>query len=123
LLSPAEFQDGLKTAIWAQDLRSGERRLLASILPSPGLQARLGKWFFSDQSLEWGNERLKQASPCDLLVVDELGPLEFEFAKGWHAGLALVSDGKYRLALVVIRPEYLLQAQELWPSAKTIHIG
>jgi nucleoside-triphosphatase THEP1 len=28
---------------------------------------------------------LKSATPCDLLVVDELGPLEFERREGWPA--------------------------------------
>jgi len=123
LLSPPEFSDGLKTAIWAEDLRLGERRLIASIQPASGLDLRLGKWFFSSEILEWGNEVLKHASPCDLLVVDELGPLEFERAQGWQAGLQLVSERKYRHALVVIRPEYLAHAQGLWPAAKTIRIG
>ncbi len=122
LLSPAEFIDGLKAAIWVEDLRFGERRLLASLMPTPGLEVRIGKWYFSGQVMEWGNEALKRSSPCDLLVIDELGPLEFDRLEGWQAGLTLVSKGDYQLALIVIRPEYLSQARKLWPSAKTIRI-
>ena len=33
--------------------------------------------------LAWGTRILQQATPCDLLVVDELGPLKFERGEGW----------------------------------------
>jgi len=33
VISPARFDGGEKTGIWAEKLRSGERRLLASLVP------------------------------------------------------------------------------------------
>jgi hypothetical protein len=58
-----------------------------------------------------------QAVPCGLLVVDELGPLEFERAQGWLSGLTALDSGEYELGLVVIRPELMGAALARWPEA------
>ncbi len=50
---------------------------------------------------------LESATPCDLLIVDELGPLEFERNEGWPAGLAAIDSAAYKVGVVVIRPELL----------------
>jgi len=39
------------------------------------------------------------------LVIDELGYLEFELKTGWTASFEVLHSKKYRLAMVVIRPE------------------
>jgi len=52
-----------------------------------------------------GNQAIAAAPPCDLLVVDELGPLEFEQNIGWRATFEILEGQKYKLAIVVIRPE------------------
>ncbi|MBN1148638.1 MAG: hypothetical protein JXA78_15370 [Anaerolineales bacterium] len=122
VLSLAEFEAGEKTAIHAEDLRTGERRLLASKKALECAGPRLGSWNFCAAALAWGDECLRQAAPCDLLVVDELGPLEFERGEGWQAGLSIVTQGEYALALVVVRPEYLETARQLWPSARVVQI-
>jgi len=58
-----------------------------------------------------------------LLIVDELGPLEFIHAKGWLSGLVALDSFRYRLALVVIRPELMEAAQTRWPGCGIFHIG
>ena len=58
-----------------------------------------------------------------MLIVDELGVLEFERDQGWVAGLAAIDSGDYRLGVVVIRPELLDQAQRRWPTARVIEIS
>lgn len=105
LLSLPEFNESEKTGIWAQDLRSGEKRLLASVQRQAENDLVFGKWFFSRLTLDWGNEVLLASIPCDLLVVDELGPLELKFLQGWTHALNVIKTGQYRIALVVIRPE------------------
>src|SRR4030043_156033 len=42
-----------------------------------------------------------------LLIVDELGPLELELGQGLVAALAVLNEGAFSLALVVVRPELL----------------
>ena len=119
LLSPAVFEGGVKTGIAVTDLRGGETRTLAR-LTQPGETAavRTVQWAFDEQVLAWGDRVLAQSTPCDLLVVDELGPLEFQRGQGWLAGLAAVDSRAYRLGLLVLRPELLETAAIRWPDGQ-----
>jgi nucleoside-triphosphatase len=105
IISPARFNGGEKTGIWAEKLRTGERRLLASLATGELSGHSLGPWTFDLQALEWGNQVIVTAPPCDLLVIDELGPLEFNQNMGWNATFEVLRCQNYKLALVVIRPE------------------
>lgn len=109
LLSPAVFEGGVKTGILAQDLRTGEARMLARLetfapVP-PSFDLRLGCWLFDRAVLEWGNQLLAGELRCDLLVVDELGPLELVHGEGWVNALDALRRGCYRWAVAVVRPE------------------
>lgn len=120
VISLARFEQDCKTGIWAQDPGSGEKRLLASHRPGQHQGPRLGSWHFDQQTIAWVNRLLDAATPCDLLVIDELGPLEFEHGQGFRAAFAALDSRGYRLALVVVRPECLNQAIERWPEAEII---
>jgi nucleoside-triphosphatase THEP1 len=65
---------------------------------------RWGPYRFVPSSLKWGAKLLARAKPCDLLVVDELGPLELELSKGFANSLDVLAGGGFSLALVVVRP-------------------
>lgn len=124
MLCPAMFENDRKTGIEAEALHTGLRLQLASLRradqPQSGLVTR--RWQFDAEVLTWGNRMLGSATPCDLLVVDELGPLEFERDEGWTAGLAALDGGNYRSGVVVIRPELLDAARHRWPAAEVIII-
>ncbi|MFN4218482.1 MAG: nucleoside-triphosphatase [Candidatus Bipolaricaulia bacterium] len=111
IITLGEWRDGEKVALYAHDIVTGERRLLAR------RKSATEPWEFVAETLEWGNRVLASAVPTDLLVVDELGPLEWEEARGWTAGLSAIDSGQYRVALVVVRPELVPQAQRRWPQA------
>ena len=64
---------------------------------------------------------LRKSTDCDLLVVDELGPLEFNLTTGWIAAFDVLSAKQFRVALVVVRPELLERARQLWPDAEVIY--
>lgn len=119
LLSPAVFQDGIKDTIWAEDIRSGNKRLLAAAHQQTGTDLAFGDWYFNRKTLEWGNQVLQSSIPCDLLVIDELGPLEFNLSLGWVSALDVIKTARFRLALVVIRSELLITAQDI---LQPIHI-
>lgn len=104
VFSPPVLVDGDKVGISLVDAATGEERTLATADRSPG-QVRWGKYRFVSSTLEWGATALTKATPCDLLVVDELGPLELELGQGLVDALDVLSDGGYSLALVVVRPE------------------
>jgi nucleoside-triphosphatase THEP1 len=122
ILSLAVMSGGQKTAIEAQDLRTGEFRLLArrraEDTASSGLHTPA--WVFDESGVSWGNCVLEESTPCDLLVVDELGPLELERGQGWTAGISAVHSGEYRHAVVVVRPELLSLATTRWPHAQVV---
>lgn len=125
LRSPAVVEGGQKTGIAAVDLRTGERRLLAvrRERDQPAAELQTNRWRFDPEVMAWGNDVLQTAVPCDLLVVDELGPLELERGEGWLAGLAALDSGRYRAGVVVIRPELLAIARQRWPAARVIFVA
>lgn len=120
--SPAVIVNGQKIAIDVIDLSSDQRRRLAVHNPNADYPREL-YWRFDDAALAWGNAVLAHSTPCDMLIVDELGVLEFERDRGWVAGLAAVDSGAYHLGVVVIRPELLEQARQRWPAARILPIG
>lgn len=122
LLSPAVFDGELKTGILAEDVRTGETRSLASSTPHSSFDLRQGNWYFDRSSLAWGSHILESSLPCDLLIVDELGPLELTRQMGWQTALDVLRREQYRLALVVIRPELQDLARRLFVFSEILAI-
>lgn len=121
VISPAVFNGSEKTGIEVLDLRSGESRQFARRPLDPlGKPTAHSGWVYDQIALAWGNEVLEKAIPCDMLVVDEMGLLEFETNCGWKAGLAAVDSRSYRVGLVTIRPELLAAARKRWPFAGVV---
>jgi len=73
--------------------------------------------------MDWANQRLAEAETSDLLVIDELGPLEFFQEKGLLAGMERLDEGKYRVACVVVRSALLPNALQRWPNAIVVNGG
>lgn len=78
-----------------------------------------GRFRFAPETIGWGNTVLAQATPCQLLVVDELGPLELERKGGWQKAVDVLRRGNFALALVVIRSELVVKAQLWLPISAT----
>jgi nucleoside-triphosphatase THEP1 len=125
IVSPAVFNEGGKIAIDGLDLRSGERRRLADLTatgdPLQGPQTK--RWHFSMQALHWCNEVLQNATPCDLLIIDELGPLEFNRGEGLLAGFEANDSRQFKTSLTVVRTSLLEKARDRWPDAETLIIS
>lgn len=120
MVSQPIFEDSQRTAIDAEDLSTGETRRLAvrSDHPTPGAK----HWQFDEAVIAWGNRVFQASLPCDLLVVDELGPLEFEHNSGWQAAVAAVDSNQYAIGFVVIRSEMLGHVLLRWPTANLVEI-
>ena len=106
VLAPALFERQEKVGISLVDVASGEERFLASADDIPQ-GVRWGRYRFVSSSLAWGGDLLARAIPCDLLVVDELGPLELERGNGLVKAMDVLVQGGFSLALVVVRPALL----------------
>lgn len=100
------------------DVRSGCARRL-TLEPGANGGVTQGRFRFDPATLAWGNDVLSQAAPCRLLVVDELGPLEIERRRGWVKAFDVLRKADFTLALVVVRPELLVQAQLRLPASAT----
>jgi nucleoside-triphosphatase THEP1 len=122
LLSPALIQDGLKTGIQLVNLATREQRRLAWLRTddhTPGIATQ--RWQFDPIVLAWGDTVLRDITHANVLVIDELGPLEFERGAGWQSALGLIdSDRRYDMACVVVRPALLPVALSRWPHALTL---
>lgn len=106
LVCPARFEGLRKAGIDVLDLRSGERRSLAEADDLPGL-LRTSSYRFHVSAIAWGSTVLASACPCDLLIIDEIGPLELERRQGWVNALNVLRAGRFKLAVVVVRPALL----------------
>ena len=123
LLSPARLEYGRRTGIYVIDVHSGTRRLLASRIAGELNGPQIGHWTFDSEALAWGNTLLKHAPPSNLFVLDELGPLEFDRQQGWTAGFDLLANpAARRLAIVVVRPQYVDAFLQRYPQAETVII-
>jgi len=133
--SPAVFEGGgtaggslgqRKVAFDLVDLGSGDRRRLADVrrADEPGTSTQ--RWRFDESALAWGNAALRAATtgaePPDLLLVDELGPLEFARGVGLTEGLAAIDAGRYAVACVVVRPALVDDALRRWPDATVVDV-
>ena len=134
LLSPATFVGHEKMGIDLLNLVTSERRRLArkvmgapvgafhDALPGAHREDRLfvGEWEMDQATLEWGNTCLGSLDSTDLLVIDELGPLEFVHGVGLIGAFELLDKGHYRLAAVTVRPALVSKAKSRWPHAKVM---
>ncbi len=120
LFCPAVFEGDQKTGILAESVRTGEVRLLASTGPRTPADLRLGQWYFDLAVLDWGDQIIASSPPCDLLIVDELGPLELIHQAGWRSALEVLGSNQYQVGLVVVRPELQLQVHQRLPITSTL---
>jgi nucleoside-triphosphatase THEP1 len=95
--------DGIRVVV---DVSTGRQRHLTQP-PDEERAVIQGRFRFDPQTLSWGNAVLSQATPCDVLVIDEIGPLEMERGKGWESALDVLRAGGYALGLPVVRPELI----------------
>jgi nucleoside-triphosphatase THEP1 len=131
LLSPPVYAGDRKIGIDLLDLETQERRRLAwlrtSQEPTPAGPATID-WQFDPQVLAWGDNRLRQTDANqkalqNLLILDELGPLEFVRGQGWQSGLRMIDGRGFWLACVVVRPALLPVALARWPWGKTRRVS
>lgn len=122
LVSPAVFQAGKKTAIDLRRLPNGPCHRLANRRQEEAKGVLTEDWHFDAGQIGWGERHLASLRNPELLIIDELGPLEFLNGMGWQAAFPLIEQRAYRLAVVVVRPTLLWVAQGRWPWAETLHL-
>lgn len=122
LISKPVYEGQKKIAIDLIDLSTGDQRRLAHPRPKDHRERTTPGWIFDQQALQWGNSILAHVEKTQLLIVDELGPLEFSYQAGWQDAFHVIEKRDYRCAVVVIRPTLLRLAKERWPWAEVMKI-
>jgi nucleoside-triphosphatase THEP1 len=115
VLSPARFLDGRKVGIDLLDIRRADLTPLAEADDELGA-VRTVTYRFHPAALAVGSATLRAAIPCDLLLVDELGPLELVRGEGWVDALDVLRSGRFRMAIVVVRPALVASFQSAVPA-------
>jgi nucleoside-triphosphatase THEP1 len=123
LVSPAVMEAGQKIGIDLLDLASGERRRLAYRKGDVDGDIPTTDWQMVTDTLYWGNAILEGINSCDLFILDELGPLEFEQGIGLTAGLDFVDMHRDLPCFVVVRPSLLDTARQRWPWGSTLDLN
>lgn len=122
IYSPARFENRVKTGIFTVDLSTGEKELLAIHQPGWDPKNPAREWKMDPEVLKWGDDVIRNSVPTTVLVIDELGYLEFEKKKGWTSAFTIISEGDYKIAIVVIRPGLLEQALIKFENAEIITV-
>lgn len=118
ILCPAVFERGEKVGIEQLDISTGERRRLAVRSKDAGNNT-VGCWQMDAVVLALGNRIITRLKDEDVIIIDELGPLELEDGYGYQEALHLLDEGRYRTAFVAVRPILLPLARLRWPQAQT----
>lgn len=109
LLCPARLDErGRKVGIDGLRLGTGERRPLADRdLSQPGVHC--GIWRFEPEAMEWMLAALLDAirQRPDVLVVDEIGPMELLENRGLAPVIPELTAGTVPLAIVLVRRAFL----------------
>ncbi|MBC7098973.1 DUF2478 domain-containing protein [Candidatus Bipolaricaulota bacterium] len=95
VISPRVLEGGVTVGYRVRDVSTGEQRPLCSVSP-PGM--RFGGYYFSPEGIAFANRALSKATAeAQIVVIDEVGPLELSgggFAPGVlavrRAGLPLI---------------------------------
>ena len=122
ILSPAIYDADKKTGFYLRNLENDEQRLSGTLNPEINLGGQFRRWSISTSVFEWGNQILSAIDACDLIVIDELGPLEFEEEKGYTAAFDCLKNADFQQALVVIRPECIANFQAMGFDFDTMKI-
>jgi nucleoside-triphosphatase THEP1 len=122
ILSTELKRKGNKTGIQAVNIVTYEHKNLAELSDVEPGPMSTKQWRFDPDVITWCNSVFSEAIPCEVLVVDEIGPLEFERGDGFTAGLTAVDSHDYTLALVVVRPHLVKEALERWPDADVLDV-
>jgi len=122
ILCPAVFEGREKVGIDQLDISSGERRRLGIRANDTG-ESTVGCWHMDEAVIARGNQIISVINDEDIIIIDELGPLELEEGSGYQQALHLLDEGRYRTAFVVVRPAMLPIAQLRWPQAQVCSLG
>ncbi len=126
IAAPAVFEDGSRVGYDLLDVGAGTQRPLARLAATSAAQSgpkscghRCGVYEFDIEALNKGSNAVIAAIryPCDVVVIDEVGPLEFRGC-GWASALqiALNECGIRQKLVIAVRPALVDELPDRFPS-------
>ena len=105
IVAPARYSAaGEKVGIDVADAASGERRALAVVEHDPS-RATVGQYRLDPHAESWALGVLLAALDCplDLVIVDEIGPLELLQGRGYAPLLARLASARCHWVIILVR--------------------
>ena len=121
-ISPAVFKGDVKVGIETLLFPGCEHKTLARLAKAES-QLVVGKWELFPETLAWAETALLNQETTDVLVIDELGPLEVTQNKGWARALDILDAGKFRLAIITFRPDFVRFFNARYPGIIQMQLG
>jgi len=122
IISRGKYIDGNKNAIEAINLAENSEMLLASYSPGWDKHYPQREWKFNEDALIWGDAVIRHSVPTEILIIDELGFLEFEKNRGWISAFSTLDNGAYHAAVVTIRPNFVQNFIDRCPHSQVYFI-
>lgn len=122
ILSELIKEGNKPSAIYSTDIQTKEKRKLADYFPGWDLQKPERKWKFQQDAFIWGNSVLIKSVPTDLLIIDELGFMEFMEKRGWTQFFVILDCNCFKCAIIVVRPECVDLAKKIINIDYQVHI-
>ena len=116
ILCPAVIEGKNKIGIDQLNVSTGERQRLG-IRSNNSNNRTVGCWQMDEAVIAWGNQIIADLEE-DIIVIDELGPLELEDGHGYQEALHLLDEERYHIAFIVVRPTLLPIAKLRWSRAQ-----
>ena len=113
-LSLGKFRDGQRSEFTLINLDNGNQVPLATVEKrSDWLKFR--RFYFNPLALEQGNQWIRRGVETgpDLVVIDEVGPLELQ-GEGWYTSLKLLSKKNQIPQIWIVREQILNEVSEQW---------
>ena len=117
---PVYGPSGDKIGIELESAATGERIPLAVVTDR---DADVGVYKFDGEAIRRAVQWVVEAAGCDLIVIDEIGPLEIEKGGGWADVIPWLRRGDYRWALVVVRPALVRRLGEMLSGEEARCVG
>jgi nucleoside-triphosphatase THEP1 len=113
-LCPGSFSEGLRSAFSLVDLETGRRVPMGDTKKQKGW-VKFRRFFFNPEAFVQGELWIKRClkRDPDLLVIDEVGPMELE-GKGWAPTLDTLAQNSSITQLWIVRQQILNEVSEKW---------
>ena len=114
ILSPVVRMDSMRIGYDVMNIQTGERVPLCRNDPD-GVGIAIGEWIFRDDGIRFGNVSLDPSSliASDLVIVDEVGPLELE-NKVWATSLDRLVGSSPCPIILTVREHLIERVQNRW---------